>query len=586
MQLIEAAGRNVCRTVKLTVKGIAAVAVRIASLTKSSAAPFIRSASAFLKGILIKPVEAVRSLIGHISESKSRFARRSKLFGARKAVGMQIKEDLLALRRKGSVAASVLNVLFPVAAAAFLVFTVSSAMSTKYGVAIEYDGEEIGVVSNEDTLTEAQAVVADRVKYYDTDGEYYVTAALTIKPLKASDDIIDENALAEKMEDRISSQFDEITESAEAVQEIAPEDIEGKIKAYSVTIDGELFGAVESYGKIEAALNEIKAPYLNSGYAEVGFDKNISYSEVYYADPAEMVSEKKVIDKLTGSESAPEYYEVQDGDTLWWIAEAKGMTLKELCSCYATYNGKVIEDIEHSILKSGTLIQIESDTPFLRVEYSEESVISTKIPFETIRIEDATLDKGTTVVETAGSDGEKSARVIITYREGTAVRKKTLESVITKDPVSAIVRVGTHEVNTINHNAPQFITEGGTGDYFWPVGGGYISAHQGDGRGHKGIDIAAPYGTPIYAAASGTVIDAATDWNGGYGNCIVIANDDGNETWYAHQSELAAVLGDHVEAGQLIGYVGSTGDSTGNHLHFEVRNDGKYYNPELYVTAP
>ena len=113
--------------------------------------------------------------------------------------------------------------------------------------------------------------------------------------------------------------------------------------------------------------------------------------------------------------------------------------------------------------------------------------------------------------------------------------------------------------------------------------GGYISSHQGDGRNHKGIDIAAPYGTPIYAAASGTVTDAGTGWNGGYGNCIVIENDDGNVTVYAHQAELAAEVGDYIEAGQLIGYVGSTGDSTGNHLHFEIRKDGKYLDPENFV---
>ena len=63
----------------------------------------------------------------------------------------------------------------------------------------------------------------------------------------------------------------------------------------------------------------------------------------------------------------------------------------------------------------------------------------------------------------------------------------------------------------------------------------------------------------------------------------MIQNDDGNVTVYAHQSELAAEVNQYVEAGQLIGYVGSTGDSSGNHLHFEVRQEGKYLNPENFV---
>lgn len=72
--------------------------------------------------------------------------------------------------------------------------------------------------------------------------------------------------------------------------------------------------------------------------------------------------------------------------------------------------------------------------------------------------------------------------------------------------------------------------------------------------------------------------------NGGYGNCVIIQNDDGNITYYAHQSETACEVGDKVKAGQLIGYVGTTGDSTGNHLHFEVRRDGVYYDPAEFVS--
>ena len=101
-----------------------------------------------------------------------------------------------------------------------------------------------------------------------------------------------------------------------------------------------------------------------------------------------------------------------------------------------------------------------------------------------------------------------------------------------------------------------------------PLPGGKIS--QGV-HGYNGVDIAAPSGTPIYAAAAGSVIVAKNGgYNGGYGSYVVISHGNGTQTLYAHMSSVAAGAGS-VEKGALIGYVGNTGKSTGNHLHFEVR---------------
>lgn len=114
---------------------------------------------------------------------------------------------------------------------------------------------------------------------------------------------------------------------------------------------------------------------------------------------------------------------------------------------------------------------------------------------------------------------------------------------------------------------------------------GTISSRFGirGGVSHKGLDIAAPKGTPIYAAASGTVITSAYGWNGGYGNYVVINHGDGINTAYGHCSSLVAKVGQTVNQGDLIAYVGSTGDSSGNHLHFEVRVNGVAQNPQNYV---
>lgn len=88
-------------------------------------------------------------------------------------------------------------------------------------------------------------------------------------------------------------------------------------------------------------------------------------------------------------------------------------------------------------------------------------------------------------------------------------------------------------------------------------------------RNHTGLDFAAPYGTPILAVAGGVVTSVGYD--GSYGNKVVVALDDGTEVWYAHMSAFAVSVGESVRAGEQLGSVGSTGNSTGNHLHLEVR---------------
>lgn len=116
----------------------------------------------------------------------------------------------------------------------------------------------------------------------------------------------------------------------------------------------------------------------------------------------------------------------------------------------------------------------------------------------------------------------------------------------------------------------------------WPVRGRVTSEYGWRwGRMHQGIDIAAPTGTPIIAAKGGVVIHAGR--MGGYGNMVIIDHGGGFSTVYAHQSRIGARAGQSVQQRQIIGYVGSTGHSTGPHLHFETRVNGKAQNPRRYL---
>lgn len=125
------------------------------------------------------------------------------------------------------------------------------------------------------------------------------------------------------------------------------------------------------------------------------------------------------------------------------------------------------------------------------------------------------------------------------------------------------------------------------GKFIRPTNSGYyISSGYGSrwGSFHSGIDITAGgcYGAPIYAAASGTVITASSHWS--YGNYVVIDHGGGYSTLYAHASSLAVSVGQHVNQGDVIARIGSTGQSTGPHLHFEVRVNGNTQNPSNWVS--
>jgi murein DD-endopeptidase MepM/ murein hydrolase activator NlpD len=116
----------------------------------------------------------------------------------------------------------------------------------------------------------------------------------------------------------------------------------------------------------------------------------------------------------------------------------------------------------------------------------------------------------------------------------------------------------------------------------WPIRGRLTSGFgRRWGRLHAGIDIAAPRGTPIRAARAGKVIFSG--WVGGYGNAVIINHGGGMATLYGHQSRRAVRVGQIVKQGEVIGYVGSTGHSTGNHLHFETRINGRAQNPRRYL---
>ena len=189
---------------------------------------------------------------------------------------------------------------------------------------------------------------------------------------------------------------------------------------------------------------------------------------------------------------------------------------------------------------------------------------------------------GTQIVVQAGVTGKKSVTYNIYSVNGQeSSREKADEQVIT-EAVDKIVTVGT---NTISKGSVSNSVQNAYG-FIWPVDNSvnnYVSAYYGDGRGHKGVDIAAKAGTRIFSAKAGTVEFAGYD--GAYGLSIIVNVGNNMKLRYAHCSVIYVRAGDTVSLGENIARVGTTGQVTGPHLHFEVLIGGSQVNPTKYIGA-
>lgn len=221
----------------------------------------------------------------------------------------------------------------------------------------------------------------------------------------------------------------------------------------------------------------------------------------------------------------------------------------------------------------------------LTVKATVERTTKKTVKYDTVRIENNNKISGYTYTLCNGKNGVDKVTDKITFENGKAVKKEEISRITLKEPVNKRVVYGTA---TINYGS---VTQklSGNAVYIWPVSGtrgSDISAYYGDGRGHKGIDIARPRGTNIYSVADGVVTFAgpATGSYSSYGNMVLIKHNDGSTTTaYAHCDQVFLSSGDVVRKGQVIASVGSTGYSTGNHLHFEVRKNGVRVNPASYL---
>ncbi len=215
----------------------------------------------------------------------------------------------------------------------------------------------------------------------------------------------------------------------------------------------------------------------------------------------------------------------------------------------------------------------------LAVKTSSVATSRVEIPYETKNIKTADKPRGYSVVTTNGENGITEKTEEIVKINGDVSSTTLISSTVIKEQVTRVVTVGTG-VNYVSATTKANVQSAG---FICPISSGRyrISSYYGDGRNHKGIDLAADRGTPIFAAGAGKVTYAG--WDGDYGYNVIIEHSNGMKTRYAHANALCVSKGATVAQGDMIATVGSTGWSTGNHLHFEVIVNGVRVNPGPYI---
>lgn len=435
----------------------------------------------------------------------------------------------------------------------------SGGISTVYHVYV--NNERIGMVDNKDIIDRLIEEKIDELeKEYEgfeltTDGLTYI-AEKTFRPKPDN----------EKIAASVASKVDIVTEASAIVINGKPityleneEDVEAVIKQLKLKYISE-----EALQEVEARkLANNETPPIKEGESLI-LDVFLS-SEVsnlpQLISPAHILGVDEAVKLLQKGTLEEKKYAVQEGDVLGGIAIAHNLSTKELLSL----NPGVTED---SLIKIGQELNVTALKPFLDVVIQEAHVTKESIPFKNEIKEDSGMFKGDKKVVQEGKEGEKVVSSTVQKVNGQVVKRDITEEKITKEPTNQIVVRGT-----------KVIPSRGTGQLAWPAVGGYVSSKLGYrwGQMHKGIDIARPSNRTIKAADNGTVVSAG--WDGGYGNKVVVNHNNGMRTVYAHLSSISVRVGQTVSQGQKLGDMGSTGNSTGVHLHFEVYKNGKLQNP-------
>lgn len=456
-----------------------------------------------------------------------------------KGIGQILRLPFLAIRRHRRALCRVCNVAAPAAALAILAFTLQYWGNQHYALALEYDGQEVGYIQDESVFDAAANMAEGRVM--DNNGTFALQQSPRLSIAIADQEaVLSETDLCNKL----------LSMSSDAVAEMV-----------GLYVDGEFEGAVSSQSGMEQALEDVQAVYAAVG-EEASFVQDVETREALYP-----------IDALRSVTDMTAYL-LEDKTVQTTCTVKKGDTWDTIAKRYETSPEELKQDNpDVDKLKTGLVLQVSYTQPRIQVQVAREEVYTEEIGFKSVTKKSADLYVGQQSV-TGGKKGEKSVTAKVLLINGEEISREVLKETVTKKPVEKVTKVGTKRISV---NPSQ-----NKGLFTWPVPiCGNMS--RGFGNGHAGLDICngpvTVMNQPFVAAGSGTVVEASYGWNGGYGNIVRVDHGNGYSTVYAHCNSLAVSVGQKVNAGDMLGLIGNSGDSDGPHLHFEVRVNGTAVNP-------
>ncbi len=439
-----------------------------------------------------------------------------------------------------------MSYLLPVLSLVVCIVVIYSMLSLNYALEVNYNGQMIGYVTDEAVYDSAKKIIKSRIISKETNN-WDRGATLQIA-------VVDENDL-----------------SSEDVMAASLLDVSGNeiAEATGLFVGGEFYGATTASALLEESVNAIIAPYQAEADAigegiTVKFARDVELKSGIY--PVENIVSFDELNAIVNSKETKDlYHDVLEGETASDIAKNNGLTLEQLTALNPS------ADMDVTV---GQRLLVASGEPLLSVKTVKYTTYTQKIGFSTTIIQDSRFYDNYMLMVTSGEEGEKTITAEIEYRDGVEVSTTIVSEEITKPAVNAeVIKGGKPSGNAA--------VSTGTGTLTWPTGPIYTIS-RGWSSYHFGIDIAASYGTPIYAADNGVVTyTAITDQ--GYGVYVIVDHQNGMQTLYGHLSAFNVSIGDTVSKGQLIGLMGSTGNSTGCHLHFEVRIDGEKTDPAPFL---
>lgn len=355
--------------------------------------------------------------------------------------------------------------------------------------------------------------------------------------------------------------------------------IELKVAAQALIINGKAIGYTVEKQEMDGVLDELKKKYgplplandksstVRAASASTDTDNSsVSFKETVEiktqdAPPEQVLIKEELQELIEKGTLEPKVHIVKAGDCLGCIAEQYGITTQDIIRS----NPGIQED---TLLQLDQEVMVTAVEPLLTVVTKEKIQADIKLDYAIEARTNTAMYRGDSKVIQQGQEGLKQVTYQLVKENGIQIEKKIIDEKIISEPVKKIIEKGTK----VKPNR-------GDGNFAWPTHGGRITSGFGArwGRMHEGLDIAGVGNRNIMAADNGKVVKAG--WYGNYGKCVIIDHGNGYKTLYGHLSSISVSVGDTIEKGEKLGVMGSTGESTGVHLHFEILKNGSNKNP-------